>query len=184
MGAVARRGRDAVAAARWLGAFAARLGSPVPGLPGRLTHAFPEPAEVTLARLAAAGLDDADAAAVLAVAAYAAAQDPGRGPDSGPRSGPVSGAAGIRPGGCGLDPELREYLAFRLGRPEAFPLADPALRAALAGLGLPAAGSGPGPQALGTWALGTWAEPWRPWLALAAAHLMAHGDTLTGPAPA
>ena len=188
VGAVARRGRDAVAAARWLGAFAARLGSPVPGLPGGLTHAFPEPAEVTPARLAAAGLEDADAAAVLAVAAHAAGQDPGRGPDRGPVSGPDSGAAGgrpgTRPGGCGLDPELREYLAFRLGRPEAFPLADPALRAALAGLGLPAAGSGPGPQALGTWALGTWAEPWRPWLALAAAHLMAHGDTLTGPAPA
>ena len=85
VGAVARRGRDAVAATRWLGAFAARLGSPVPGLPGGLTHAFPEPAEVTPARLAAAGLDDADAAAVrVAVAAHAAGPDPGRGPDSGP----------------------------------------------------------------------------------------------------
>jgi hypothetical protein len=148
-----------VAAARWLGAFAARLGSPVPGLPAGLTHAFPEPAEVTPARLAAAGIEGADA---VAVTALAAAPDPARGP------------AGTHDGACGLDQDLREYLAFRAGRPEAFPLADPALRAALAELGLPVAGSGPGP----------WAERWRPWLALAAAHLMAHGDTLTGPAPA
>ncbi len=162
VGAVARRGRDPVAAASWLGAFAARLGSPVPGLPAGLTHAFPEPAEVTPARLAVAGIGGADA---VAVTALAAAHDPARGP------------AGTRDGACGLDPQLREYLAFRVGRPEAFPLADPALRAALADLGLPMADSSPGPQVPGPWA-----EPWRPWLALAAAHLMAHGDTLTGPA--
>ncbi|MGH3411098.1 MAG: DNA-3-methyladenine glycosylase 2 family protein, partial [Streptosporangiaceae bacterium] len=167
LGAVARRGRDPVAAARWLGALAARLGSPVPGLPAGLTHAFPEPAEVTPARLAAAGIEGADAAAVAGAASLAAEQDPARGP------------ARTGNGACGLDPELREYLAFRAGRPEAFPVADPALRAALAELGLPAAGSGPGPQVPGPWA-----EPWRPWLALAAAHLMAHGDTLTRPAPA
>ena len=70
-----------MAAARWLEAFVARLGTPVPGLPGGLTHAFPDPAEVTPARLAAAGLDDADAAAVLAVAVAR-----GRA-GSGPRSG-------------------------------------------------------------------------------------------------
>jgi AraC family transcriptional regulator of adaptative response / DNA-3-methyladenine glycosylase II len=51
------------------------------------------------------------------------------------------------------------YVAFRTGRRDAFPLEDPALRAALADLGL----SGP-------------AIAWQPWLALAAAHLIAHGD--------
>ncbi len=136
----------------------------MPGLPAGLTHAFPEPAEVTPARLAATGIEGADA---VAVTALAAAQDPARGPD------------GTRNGACGLDPDLREYLAFRAGRTEAFPVADPALRAALADLGLPVADSGSGPQV--PW---PWAEPWRPWLALAAAHLMAHGDTLAGPVPA
>jgi AraC family transcriptional regulator of adaptative response / DNA-3-methyladenine glycosylase II len=158
VGAIARRGREAGATARWLGSFAAGLGMPVPGLPDGLTHTFPEPGTVTPAGLAAAGIEGADAAAVAALAAI---------PD--PATDPAqarSGAAGRDAGG--LDHNLHEYLAFRLGGTEAFPLADPALRAALADLGLALSGSGPGP----------WAEPWRPWLALAAAHLMAHGDTL------
>ena len=52
VGAVARRGRSCpgLAAASWLGAFAARLGSPVPGLPAGLTHAFPSPAQATPGR--------------------------------------------------------------------------------------------------------------------------------------
>ena len=143
VGAIARRGRDADAAARWLGEFAAGLGTPVPGLPGRLTGTFPEADAMTPGRLAAAGITGADAAAVAALAA-----SPERCPD----------------------PQVLEYVAFRLGRPEAFPLADPALRAALADLGLVVPEVG----------LGRWAEPWRPWLALAAAHLMAHGDMLAG----
>jgi AraC family transcriptional regulator, regulatory protein of adaptative response / DNA-3-methyladenine glycosylase II len=66
--AIASRGRDAAAAARWLGAFTARLGPPVPGLPGGLTHTFPEPGAVTPGGLAAAGIEGDDAAAVLALA--------------------------------------------------------------------------------------------------------------------
>jgi AraC family transcriptional regulator of adaptative response / DNA-3-methyladenine glycosylase II len=58
-------------------------------------------------------------------------------------------------------PEASDYVAFRSGQREAFPSADPSLQAALAHLGLRA----PAPN-------------WRPWLALAAAHLMAYGDTL------
>ena len=58
-------------------------------------------------------------------------------------------------------PEVSNYVAFRLGQREAFPAADPSLQAALADLGLRAP-----------------AASWRPWLALAAAHLMAYGDTL------
>jgi AraC family transcriptional regulator of adaptative response / DNA-3-methyladenine glycosylase II len=58
-------------------------------------------------------------------------------------------------------PEVSEYVAFRLGQRDAFPTGDPSLQAALARLGLRAP-----------------AANWRPWLALAAAHLMAYGDTL------
>jgi hypothetical protein len=47
------------------------------------------------------------------------------------------------------------------GQRDAFPSGDPSLQAALAHLGLRAP-----------------AANWRPWLALAAAHLMAYGDTL------
>jgi AraC family transcriptional regulator of adaptative response / DNA-3-methyladenine glycosylase II len=79
------------------------VGTPVPGLPGGLTHTFP----------------------ALAV------------------------------------PEPSEYVALRQGRRDAFPRTDPSVQAALADLGL----SGP-------------SDRWRPWLALAAVHLMAHGDAL------
>ncbi|HEX3490683.1 MAG TPA: helix-turn-helix domain-containing protein [Streptosporangiaceae bacterium] len=65
---IAGQGRDAAAAARWLGSFAARLGPPVPGLPGGLTHAFPEPGAVTLSRLASAGIGSAEARAIEALA--------------------------------------------------------------------------------------------------------------------
>jgi AraC family transcriptional regulator of adaptative response / DNA-3-methyladenine glycosylase II len=53
------------------------------------------------------------------------------------------------------------YVAFRTGRRDAFPREDPALQAALTDLGL----AGP-------------AIAWQPWLALAGAHLIAHGDRL------
>ena len=58
-------------------------------------------------------------------------------------------------------PNVSDYVAFRLGQRDAFPSGDPSLWAALAHLGLRAP-----------------AANWRPWLALAAAHLMAYGDTL------
>jgi hypothetical protein len=51
--------------------------------------------------------------------------------------------------------------AFRLGQRDAFPSDDPSLQATLAHLGLRAP-----------------AANWRPWLALAAAHLMAFGEIL------
>jgi hypothetical protein len=59
---------------------------------------------------------------------------------------------------------VSDYIAFRLGQRDAFASGDPSLRAALAhlahlGLRAPAAN-------------------WRPRLALAAAYLMAYGDTL------
>jgi len=89
-----------------LHALVTERGTPVPGLPGGLTHTFP---------------DDPGVEAV--------------GPED-PRVG------------------------FRLGHREAFPWGDPALTAALADLGNPNV------------------DRWRPWLALAAVHLMAHGDAI------
>ena len=116
---------------RLLEAFVTRLGTPVPGLPDGLTHTFPEPAQVTPASLAPIGLGEAETSAIAVLAA-------GR-----------------------EIPQVSDCVAFRLGQRQAFPSADPSLRAALADLGLRAP-----------------AASWRPWLALAAVHLMAHGDTL------
>jgi AraC family transcriptional regulator of adaptative response / DNA-3-methyladenine glycosylase II len=61
-----------------------------------------------------------------------------------------------------------DYVALRQGRRDAFPLTHPSLRAALADLGLSDLEL-TGPR-----------DNWRPWLALAATHLIAHGDTLAG----
>jgi AraC family transcriptional regulator of adaptative response / DNA-3-methyladenine glycosylase II len=116
---------------RLLGALVAELGTPVPGLPGGLTHTFPAALTVTHECLAAIGFPPAEA---HAIARLVTALTDGNG-DS--------------------------YLAFRMGRRDAFPLEEPSLRAALAELGL--------------------AEPagaWQPWRALAAVHLMAYGDQL------
>jgi AraC family transcriptional regulator, regulatory protein of adaptative response / DNA-3-methyladenine glycosylase II len=143
--AILSRG-DRASAKRSLQEVVISLGTPAPGLPDGLTHLFPAPEVVSAARLARAGLPEADASAIAALATAIASTGPGQ--DLPP----------------GLDSDVREYVAFRLGRRGAFPAADPSLGAALADLGLPRPGTGP--------------ESWQPWLALAAAHLMAHGDGL------
>jgi AraC family transcriptional regulator of adaptative response / DNA-3-methyladenine glycosylase II len=51
-----------------LAAFVSHLGTPVPGLPAGLTHAFPDPAAVTEDSVARIGLRPADAAAIVALA--------------------------------------------------------------------------------------------------------------------
>jgi AraC family transcriptional regulator, regulatory protein of adaptative response / DNA-3-methyladenine glycosylase II len=147
--AILSRG-DPVSRTRSLRALVTGLGTPVPGLPSGLTHVFPAPEAVSAAGLAAAGLPEADATAVAALAAAVTPAGPGQDVPTGP------------------DPDLREYLAFRLGRRGAFPIADATLRAALADIGLPASRAGAAAHR----------ESWQPWLALAAAHLMAHGDSL------
>lgn len=140
-----------VSADHWLAAIVTSLGTRVPGLPGGLTHTFPDPRTVTAARLAAIGLSPAVASAIVELART-----------SGER-------VNLDPAQPGHDPKLRHQLAFRLGQREAFPLADPSLSAGLADLGIHSPGGPHSPP---------WARRWRPWLALAAAHLMAHGDTL------
>ena len=120
---------------RLLSALVAELGTPVPGLPGGLTHTFPGTPTATGSGLAAIGFPPAEARAIIRLTAALA-------------DGGSDSAGG-------------SYLAFRMGRRDAFPMEEPSLRAALAELRLPAP-----------------AGAWRPWLALAAAHLMAHGDRL------
>ena len=139
--AVMERGDDPGAR---LEAVVAELGTFVPGLPGGLTHTFPEPAALTPTALVRVGLPEDEAALIGALAVDAA-----RGQDA------LDGTPGLDAGH-----EVWHELAFRR---EVFPWGDRALRAALADLGLDPAAS-PG--------------RWRPWQALAAAHLMAHGATL------
>ena len=124
-------GVHAIASREQLAEIVTGLGTPVPGLPGGLTHTFPDPETATPAALAAIGLPEPDATAIRA------------GLDAAPE-------------------HLRHRLGFRLGQREAFPRTDPSLAAALADLGLDP----------------STAARWRPWLALAAVHLMAHGDAL------
>src|ERR1035441_9260003 len=54
---------------RLLGAFVARLGTPVPGLREGLAYTFPDPATVTPGSLAPIGLGQAEASAIAALAA-------------------------------------------------------------------------------------------------------------------
>ncbi|MEJ3651649.1 helix-turn-helix domain-containing protein [Actinomycetes bacterium KLBMP 9759] len=105
------------------GAVVAALGTAVAGLPGGLTHVFPEPEVLTADALRGIGLDRPEAAAVAALAAAAPALHRG-----------TSLAALAELPGIGDD--LRHVLAFRLGVRDAFPAADPAVAAALADLAL------------------------------------------------
>jgi len=159
--AILSRGRDPGPVAGYLKAVVTSLGRAVPGLPGGLTHTFPDPGMVTPASLEAAGVPAVDAAAVAALAAALA--QAGATPGSGTRLKALAALPGV-------DPDLCEYLAFRLGQREAFPLADASLAAALMDIGLHPRGNSTRPA--------PWCERWRPSLALAAAHLMAYGDAL------
>ncbi|MFE0027337.1 AlkA N-terminal domain-containing protein [Amycolatopsis sp. NPDC059021] len=152
--AVLSRGREAGEATSWLGRIVRELGTPVPGLPGELTHTFPDPATVDAARLTGLGLPAGAASAIAAVATAVC------GEDTPLRHGARASELAEVPG---LDPELAQLIAYRLGDRTAFPAADPALKAALTELGV-------------TRDLGG-----QPWSALAATHLIRHGDTLRPP---
>ncbi|WP_214409692.1 AlkA N-terminal domain-containing protein [Sphaerisporangium fuscum] len=153
MRAVLSLGRSPDAVARRLETIVTAIGTPVAGLPGGLTHTFPDAGTLTQDALAALGLPASDAAAIAALAAAFG-------------DGALSYGASLDELGDlpGVDEDFGHHLGFRLGRREAFPQGDASLRAALADLGLDPAHPTP--------------ERWRPWTALAAAHLMAHGDAL------
>ncbi|MFL6074491.1 MAG: AlkA N-terminal domain-containing protein [Mycobacteriales bacterium] len=160
---LARAGGDA-AVDRWLGALVTGLGTPVPGLPGGLTHTFPAASALTPARLATLDLPAGAATAIAALAAAVADGHPAlaRGADPDALATVPGLDTDLRHDlrhdlHHDLHQDLRQDLAFRLGQRDAFPAADPAVAAALADLGLTPAD----------------AARWRPWRALAAAHLMA-----------
>jgi AraC family transcriptional regulator, regulatory protein of adaptative response / DNA-3-methyladenine glycosylase II len=140
--------------AHWLQAIVNGLGTPVPGLPQGLTHTFPDAAAVTSSSLTAIGVPNAEATTIAGLAATTATGH------SALRHGTSLDALAAVPG---IDHDLCHHLAFRLGQRQAFPLNDPSLDAARADLGLH-----PDP----------WPRQWHPWPALAAVHLMAHGDTV------
>jgi AraC family transcriptional regulator, regulatory protein of adaptative response / DNA-3-methyladenine glycosylase II len=140
--------------AHWLEAIVSSLGTPVPGLPHGLTHTFPDAAVVTSTSLTAIGIPSTEATAIAGLAATVA---------DGHSALRYSTSLDTLATVPGIDHDLRHHLALRLGQREAFPLTDPSLGAALADLGLHSE---------------LWSRQWRPWLALAAVHLMAHGDTV------
>lgn len=137
-------------------------GRPVPGL-GQLglTHLFP-PAEVLAdADLTGVGLTSARAAAVKAfsraVASGSVVLDRSVGLD-----GLIESITSVR----GLGPWTAQYLALRLGEPDAFPVGDAGLARAVGSL----LGEVPGRAELTRLA-----GAWRPWRATAAVHLWGAG---------
>jgi AraC family transcriptional regulator of adaptative response / DNA-3-methyladenine glycosylase II len=164
--AILSREPDPGSVAQLLRSLVTSLGTPVPGLPGDLTHVFPDAETITAASLAAIGFPVADATAAESLAVALAKADSAVGP------GTSLHALAALPG---VEQNVRDYLALRLGLREAFPVGDASLAAALADLGLTSPGTAAG--------MVPWAERWRSWQALAAVHLMAHGDSLARAKP-
>ncbi len=135
-----------------------RLGTPVAGVePFGLTHTFPSAETLATADLGGVGLTRARADAMRsfarAVAADAIRLD---------RSVSLDDLVGSITAIEGLGPWTAQYVALRLGEPDACPTTDLGLTRALAAQ-VPT-------KAV---ALGELAERWRPWRALAATHLWA-----------
>lgn len=143
------------AASTVAGRLVERFGTPVPGL-GLLglSHTFPEPEVLTTADLTGIGLNGARAGAIRAFA-RAVASDQLRLDGSVGLDGFVGAVRAIP----GIGPWTAHYLALRMGEPDAFPATDLALHRAFARHGA------------GFASLAEVAERWRPWRALAAAHL-------------
>ncbi|HVF32599.1 MAG TPA: AlkA N-terminal domain-containing protein [Acidimicrobiales bacterium] len=146
------------------GRLVERLGSPVPGLRALgLSAVFPSPVGVADGDLEGLGLPAARVGAVRAFASAVAADEVR-----------LDGSAGLDPlvrsleALPGIGPWTAQYLALRLGERDAFPAGDLGLRRAHERL----ADGRPGPSLVAA------AEAWRPWRALAAAHLWTWlGDT-------
>ncbi len=143
-----------IAAANTLaGRLVERLGTPVPGLgPLGLTHTFPSPETVAGADLDGLGLTRTRAEAIRSFA-RAVAEDEIRLDRSVSLDRLTASITAID----GLGPWTAQYVALRLGEPDAFPAEDLGLRRALGGQDR--------------------SERWRPWRALAATHLWVAGAT-------
>jgi AraC family transcriptional regulator of adaptative response / DNA-3-methyladenine glycosylase II len=135
---------------------------PDPSAPG-LTHTFPSPSTLAEADLDGIGLTRARAGAIGAFAAAVAA-DRVRLDATVPLDELVGAIAGVP----GVGPWTAQYVALRMGQPDALPASDLGLRRALAE---PGAGSVLPSAAEVTVRAGAW----RPWRALAAVHLWTSG---------
>lgn len=131
-------------------------GTPVPGLgPLGLTHTFPPPSTLAGAELGDVGLTGARADAIRAFA---------RSVENGSvlldRSVPLDDFVASISALPGLGPWTAQYLALRLGEPDAFPDGDLGLRRAIGG-----------DRPVSASELAARAQPWRPWRAYAATQL-------------
>jgi AraC family transcriptional regulator, regulatory protein of adaptative response / DNA-3-methyladenine glycosylase II len=139
------------------GRLVERLGTPVPGIAQLgLSHTFPSAETLAAADLSRLGLTRARAAAVRSFA-RAVANDTVRLDRSVSLDRLVASITALE----GLGPWTAQYLALRLGEPDACPVTDLGLQRAL-------------PRATAA-ALGSIAERWRPWRALATTHLWLAG---------
>ena len=152
------------------GRLVSRLGPPVPGLERlELTHTFPPATTLAEAHLTGLGLTPARANAIR-VFARAVAEDAVRLDRSVSLDQLIASITALD----GLGPWSAQYIALRLGEPDACPTTDLALQRALPRHARQAAAT-----------LGDLSERWRTWRALAATHLWiaeaAQGASLARP---
>ena len=141
------------------GRLVQRLGTPVPGLDELgLTHTFPQAAAVADDDLDGVGLDAALGCRRSASFAAAVRDGDVRLDGSVSLDEFVASVTALP----GLGDWTAQYLALRLGEPDAFPAGDLGLRKALADRRVPSARD-----------VEARAEAWRPWRAQAAIHLWA-----------
>lgn len=162
VGTAIRRHCGPAEATERIGRLVKEHGVEVPGLPHGLTHAFP-----SAAVLAAADLDSLGPESAASVRAFAQAVTAGEiRLDGSMALTELITRVGTLPG---FDPTAA-HLAMRLGERDAFPAEDAEIRRALHHLD----------PALTGEAAAAKAESWRPWRALAAAHVIAHAQSLPG----
>lgn len=139
-----------------------RVGTPVPGLePMGLTRLFPTPSTLATADLDGLGLPTTR---VEAIKSFARAVADGDLPlDRSVELDEMEAALVEVPG---IGPWTAQYLAMRMGEPDAFPATDLGLRRAAAGLGTNGSSNGEIPKTVAPLA-----EQWRPHRSHAAIHL-------------
>jgi AraC family transcriptional regulator of adaptative response / DNA-3-methyladenine glycosylase II len=142
------------------GRLVARLGAPVGGLvPLGLSYTFPSASVVARADLSRLGIPVARTDALRAFA-RAVADDDLRLDRSVGLPDLVASLAAVP----GLGPWTAEYVALRIGEPDAIPVGDLGLRRSFGG-----------GTAVAAAALAAASEAWHPWRALAAVHLWTAG---------
>ncbi len=144
------------------GRLVERCGTPVQGLAQLgITHLFPPPDVLANTDLGALGLTNARIAAIHHFA-VAVGKESVRLDRSLPLEDQVASVTAV----TGLGPWTAQYLALRMGEPDAFPAGDLGLRRAIEAL------SG---ETVTPVEVGAIAERWRPWRAQAAVHLWMRG---------